>query len=75
MDTLKSGHLLYTGHFNWSHCNTNMYYFTPEKIRTLSSQLKGVHISRFHCTEDCKLAVRLQMQNTVGIVVIGQLDE
>ena len=30
---LKSGHLLYTGHFIWSQCNTNMYYFTPE-IRT-----------------------------------------
>ena len=26
-------------------------------------------------TEDCKLVVRLQMQNTLGIVVIGQLDE
>ena len=28
-----------------------------------------------HFTEDCKLVVRLQMQNTLGIVVIGQLDE
>ena len=26
-------------------------------------------------TEDCKLVVRLQLQNTLGIVVIGQLDE
>ena len=26
-------------------------------------------------TEDCKLVVRLQMQNTLGIVVMGQLDE
>ena len=26
-------------------------------------------------TEDCKLVVRLQMQNTLGIVVIGQLGE
>ena len=26
-------------------------------------------------TENCKLVVRLQMQNTLGIVVIGQLDE
>ena len=26
-------------------------------------------------TEDYKLVVRLQMQNTLGIVVIGQLDE
>ena len=25
VDTLKSGHLLYTGHFVWSQCNTNMY--------------------------------------------------
>ena len=32
---------------------------------------KIVHFS----TEDCKLVVRLQMQNTLGIVVIGQLDE
>ena len=26
-------------------------------------------------TEDCKLVVSLQMQNTLGIVVIGQLEE
>ena len=26
-------------------------------------------------TEDCKLVVRLQMRSTLGVVVIGQLDE
>ena len=33
VDTLKLGHLFYTGHFIWSQRSINVYYFTPE-IRT-----------------------------------------
>ena len=73
VDTQKSGHHLYTGHFVWSQHNTNMYYFTPE-IRTLSSgptlwgstvyQIKKTtyKYSPIHCTKEQTFIQTLHFQ-------------
>ena len=51
-------------------------YKCGQKTCVALSQLHPDHDIKLSCvTEDRKLVVRLQMQNTLGIVVIGQLDE
>ena len=62
VDTMKSGNLTYQDILLVS---------TSQKCLHSDIPLYIVHLY----TEDCKLVVRLQMQNTLGIVVIGQLDE
>ena len=50
--------------------------YLQDTINCLQSVLKeGWLFISTGSTEDCKLVVRLQMQNTLGIVAIGQLDE
>ena len=49
-------------------------YHSRFKNCPLSISCQHAVLEDFVCTENCKLVVRLQMQNTLGIVVIGQLD-
>ena len=55
-----------------NHVHYHMWDYHYHYVKATGNHLA---INFMQYTEDCKLVVRLQMQNTLGIVVIGQLHE